>query len=208
MGLVPCYQAVCQWCFCLGLLFLPAFGLDVDSGDCVLFWWRCGVCTVLKRTRYICVMCVLSFWLLDPFCIFIVFFAPMPRVHSSVWVSAAVGLLLVWKACAGVLSFFSPPLPKSISKVVVMGRSSWEEKTNVLSDLSTCLFQEYTHGFLLINLLFALSYFLCHNSCLFSSVLVVWTVHASFRVYFQVATTDFFYVFNLLFLRTTNSAKP
>lgn len=55
------------------------------------------------------------------------------------------------------------------------------------------LFQDYTHGFLLINLLFALSYFVCHNSCLFFSVLVVWTVHASFRVYFQVVKTVFFY---------------
>lgn len=48
-----------------------------------------------------------------------------------------------------------------------------EKKTNVLSYLSTHLFQDYTHGFLLINLLFALSYFVCHNSCLFFSVLVV-----------------------------------
>lgn len=47
------------------------------------------------------------------------------------------------------------------------------EKNNVLSYLSTCLFQDYTHGFLLINLLFALSYFVFHNSCLFFSVLVV-----------------------------------
>ncbi len=68
------------------------------------------------------------------------------------------------------------------------------KKTNVLSYFSTCLFQDYTHGFLLINLLFALSYFLCHNSYLFFSVLVVWTVHASFRVYFQVVKTVFFYV--------------
>lgn len=48
------------------------------------------------------------------------------------------------------------------------------------------------HGFILIY--FALSYFVCHNSCLFFSVLVVWTVHASFREHFQEVTTVFFYV--------------
>lgn len=46
------------------------------------------------------------------------------------------------------------------------------------------LFQDYTHGLLLINLLFALSYFVCHNSFFFS-VLVVRTVNASFRVSFS-----------------------
>lgn len=49
------------------------------------------------------------------------------------------------------------------------------------------------------------TFLLCHILfviilVLFFSVLVVWTVHASFRVYFQVVTTAFFYVLLLVFL--------
>lgn len=50
------------------------------------------------------------------------------------------------------------------------------------------------------------TFLLCHILfviilVLFFSVLVVWTVHASFRVYFQVVTTAFFYVLLLVFCR-------
>lgn len=44
--------------FCLELLFLPASGLDVDSGDCVLIWWRCGVCILYVSAcvfKHLCV---------------------------------------------------------------------------------------------------------------------------------------------------------
>lgn len=49
------------------------------------------------------------------------------------------------------------------------------------------------------------TFLLCHILfviilVLFFSVLVVWTVHASFRVYFQVVTTAFFCVLLLVFL--------
>lgn len=41
--------------FCHGLLFLPASGLDMDSGDCVLACWCCGVFVLIYLSVVSCV---------------------------------------------------------------------------------------------------------------------------------------------------------
>lgn len=81
--------------FCHGLLFLPASGLDMDSGDCVLPWWCCGVCACAVHK---CV-CEFIYLCLCPVFNCLILRIPIVSLHqsrtSSVWVFATVGLLLV-----------------------------------------------------------------------------------------------------------------
>lgn len=81
--------------FCLGLLFLPASGLDVDSGDYVLFGGSVVVVCIVYERVFVYIF-VFASCLLDCSILCISTFLCINPAHtSSVWVSAAVGLLLV-----------------------------------------------------------------------------------------------------------------
>lgn len=77
---------------CLGLLFLPASGLDCGFWWLCPFWWHCGgVC--LRPVSFDCLtLCISTFLCISPA-------APPLFGFQPLLVS-----LLVWKACAGVQS--------------------------------------------------------------------------------------------------------
>ena len=91
--------------FCLGLLFLPASGLDVDSGDCV-YLGAAVVCVYCTSAYLFIYLCPVGFFLTAWSFVYPSFVCTDAARTSSVWVSATVGLLLVGEACAGVSSFF------------------------------------------------------------------------------------------------------
>lgn len=86
---------------CNGLLFLPTSGLDVDS-----WWWCCGV------SVRVCVL----FWLTAQSFVNSLFLRIDPVVFGF---QPLLVLLLVWKACAGILSFLFEVCPPGNGKATL-----------------------------------------------------------------------------------------
>lgn len=122
------------------------------------------VCCMWARVGFSVCVHVLSFGLLEPPYIHR-FFAPILHLlclgFSRCWF--AYGLKSMRWCCRFFFRSLFPPQNSFLRWCPALLR----RKTNVSSYLSTCLFQDSTHGFLLINLLFALSYFICHNYCFY-----------------------------------------
>lgn len=133
--------------FCLGLLFLPASGLDRNSDSRAFSPGGGGVVCVCAVRECVFLTTSCCFYCLTP----IVFFAPVLHFLS---------LFLLQQACNGVVyksivHYFQIHSQGSRDGQVLLRRTA-----GLLSDLPTCLFQDSTHGFLLISFTFLL----CHVS--------------------------------------------